>query len=113
MSKEEKKPTESAVPEDINEPTTEGINNLMDVPEHPTFGHGGIYRDAIHSTGILYQNAISDQNQQNILGQAATVQGVIQIYSLDTTANTTPTHHPENSVEPTHGEYNHHDKDKK
>ena len=39
-----------------------------------------------HSTGILYENAASSQQQLAIAGQAATNQGVIQIYSVDTMA---------------------------
>jgi hypothetical protein len=35
----------------------------------------------------MFENAVNTQNQQNILGQAATTQGVIQIYSLDTVAD--------------------------
>jgi len=39
-----------------------------------------------HSTGILFENTVSGHQQQNALSQAATNQGVMQVYSLDTTA---------------------------
>jgi len=106
MSKEEKKPTEKAVPENINEQTTDGINNLMDVPEHPALVAGNFYQSASHSTGILHQNAVSNYNQHNMLIQAAANQGVMQIYSLDTVSNAS-------AAEPIHDEHQHHDKDKK
>jgi hypothetical protein len=37
----------------------------------------------------MYENAVNNQNQQNILAQAATTQGVMQIYSVDTIADAT------------------------
>ncbi|MEN3812105.1 RebB family R body protein, partial [Chromobacterium piscinae] len=40
-----------------------------------------------HSTGILFENAISAQQQQNTLAQASTNMGVMQIYSVDTMAD--------------------------
>jgi hypothetical protein len=46
-----------------------------------------VYQSAAHSTGIMFENAINTQNQQNIVTQAATTQGVTQIYSLDTIAD--------------------------
>ena len=45
---------------------------------------GSIYQSMAHSTGILFQNAVSAQQQQNILAQAAANQGVMQIYSMNT-----------------------------
>jgi hypothetical protein len=47
---------------------------------------GAIYQSLAHSTGILYENAASSQQQLAIAAQAATNQGVIQIYSVDTMA---------------------------
>lgn len=54
--------------------------------EAPAFAMGSVYESAAHSTGILFENAVAAQQQQNSLGQAAANQGVMQIYSLDTTA---------------------------
>lgn len=45
-----------------------------------------VHQSMSHATGSLYQNAVATQQQQNTLAQAATIQGVMQIYSLDTTA---------------------------
>ncbi|MBO6804751.1 MAG: RebB family R body protein, partial [Thalassospira sp.] len=44
-----------------------------------------------HSTGILYQNAVSAQQQNGITSQAATNQGILQIYSVDTMADAVAT----------------------
>jgi hypothetical protein len=44
------------------------------------------YQSMSHATGILFENAVSAQQQQNTLSQAAANQGVMQIYSVDTTA---------------------------
>ena len=44
-----------------------------------------------HSSGILYENAVSSQQQLAIAAQAATNQGVIQIYSVDTMAGAAAT----------------------
>jgi hypothetical protein len=52
---------------------------------------GTIYQSMAHSTGILFENAISAQQQLGIAAQAATNQGVIQIYSLDTMAGAVAT----------------------
>jgi len=47
---------------------------------------GSIYQSAAHSISILYQNAVQAQRQASICAQAATNQGVIQIYSSGTMA---------------------------
>src|SRR5437879_9147065 len=47
---------------------------------------GAIYQSLAHSTGILYENAASAQQQLAFAAQTATNQGVIQIYSVDTMA---------------------------
>jgi len=52
----------------------------------PAMAMGAIFQSLAHSTGILYENATSSQQQLAIASQAATNQGVIQIYSLDTMA---------------------------
>lgn len=45
---------------------------------------GSVYQSLVHSTGILFENAVNNQNQQNSLTQAAANQGVMQIYNIDT-----------------------------
>lgn len=48
---------------------------------------GAIYQSMAHSMSLLFENAVSAQLQQNILAQAATTQGVMQIYSVDTVSD--------------------------
>ena len=52
---------------------------------------GAIFQALAHSTGILYENAVSSQQQLQIAAQASTNQGVIQIYSVDTMAGAAAT----------------------
>ncbi|WP_251040490.1 MULTISPECIES: RebB family R body protein [Chryseobacterium] len=73
----------------VNEQITDAVTqtNVKVVAESPAMALSNVYQTAAHSTGIMFENAVNTQNQQNILGQAATTQGVIQIYSLDTVAD--------------------------
>jgi hypothetical protein len=48
---------------------------------------GNVYQASAHSLGLLFENAVAAQQQLAIAAQAATVQGVMQIYSVDTTAS--------------------------
>ncbi len=61
--------------------------NVKVVAEAPAMAMGSLYQTAAHSTGLMYENAVNAQNQQNILSQSATTQGVMQIYSFDTIAD--------------------------
>lgn len=54
----------------------------------PAMAMSNVYQTAAHSIGIMFENAVNAQSQQNILAQAATTQGVMQIYSVDTVADT-------------------------
>ncbi|ASW73011.1 antirepresssor protein RebB [Chryseobacterium piperi] len=73
----------------VNEQITDAVTqtNVKVVAEAPAIALGNVYQTAAHSTGIMFENAVNNQNQQNILGQAATTQGVMQIYSMDTIAD--------------------------
>ncbi|WP_205746115.1 MULTISPECIES: RebB family R body protein [Dyella] len=72
----------------VNSQITDAVTqtNVKVVAEAPAMAMGSIYQTMAHSTGILFENAVSSQQQQNTLAQAAANQGVMQIYSLDTTA---------------------------
>lgn len=63
--------------------TQQGVSVLANAP---TIAMGTIYQSAAHSIGILYQNAVQAQRQTSICAQAATNQGVIQIYSSGSAA---------------------------
>lgn len=77
-----------AFPTAVNSQITDAVtqSNVKVVGEAPAIAMGSIYQSLAHSTGILFENAVAAQQQQNIIAQAAANQGVIQIYSLDTTA---------------------------
>ena len=67
--------------------TPEEWQQLQDfVRAHGGLDVGQVYQSMSHATGILFENAVNAQQQQNTLSQAAANQGVMQIYSLDTTA---------------------------
>ncbi|KFF19195.1 MULTISPECIES: RebB family R body protein [Chryseobacterium] len=73
----------------VNEQITDAVtqSNVKVVGESPAMALSNVYQTAAHSTGIMFENAVNTQNQQNIVTQAATTQGVTQIYSLDTIAD--------------------------
>ncbi|MDQ1161814.1 hypothetical protein QE422_002182 [Chryseobacterium sp. SORGH_AS 447] len=73
----------------VNPQITDAVTqtNVKVVAEAPAMALGNVYQTAAHSTGLMFENAVNNQNQQNILGQAATTQGVMQIYSFDTVAD--------------------------
>ncbi|REC42336.1 MULTISPECIES: RebB family R body protein [Chryseobacterium] len=73
----------------VNQQITDAVTqaNVKVLGDAPAVAMGNLYQAMAHSTGILFQNAVSAQNQQNILAQAATTQGVMQIYSIDTVAD--------------------------
>jgi hypothetical protein len=77
-----------AIPTAVNGQITDAVTqtNVKVVGEAPAMAMGAIFQSLAHSTGILYENATSSQQQLAIAGQAATNQGVIQIYSVDTMA---------------------------
>lgn len=77
--------------ETVNSQITDAVtqSNVKVVGESPAMAMGTLYQSMAHSTGMMYENAVNNQNQQNILAQAATTQGVMQIYSVDTIADAT------------------------
>jgi hypothetical protein len=82
-----------ALPTPVNGQITDAVTqtNVKVVAEAPAMAMGAIYQSLAHSTGILYENATSSQQQLQIAAQAATNQGVIQIYSVDTMAGAVAT----------------------
>ena len=82
-----------AIPTPVNGQITDAVTqaNVKVLGDSPAMAMGAIYQSLAHSTGILYENAASSQQQLAIAGQAATNQGVIQIYSVDTMAGAVST----------------------
>ncbi|GAA0773828.1 MULTISPECIES: RebB family R body protein [Stappiaceae] len=77
-----------ADPVTVNPMVTDAVtqSNVKVVGESPAMAISTLYQSMAHSTGILFENAVAAQQQQNILAQAAVNQGVMQIYSMDTMA---------------------------
>jgi len=77
-----------AIPTPVNGQITDSItqSNVATLAAAPTMAMGSIYQSAAHSTSILYQNAVMQQQQNAICAQAAANQGVIQIYSASSMA---------------------------
>lgn len=75
-----------AFPTAINDQITDAVtqSNVKIVCEAPAMALASIYQSMAHSTGILFQNTVGQQQQQNTLAQAASNQGVMQMYSMDT-----------------------------
>ncbi|WP_193185281.1 RebB family R body protein [Nisaea sediminum] len=82
-----------AIPTPVNGQITDSVTqaNVKVLGDSPAMAMGAIYQSLAHSTGILYENAVSSQQQLGIAAQAATNQGVIQIYSIDTMADAVAT----------------------
>jgi Killing trait len=72
----------------VNSQITDAVtqSNVKVIAESPAFAMSSMYQTLAHSTGILFENAVAAQQQQNTLALAASNQGVMQIYSVDTTA---------------------------
>jgi hypothetical protein len=77
-----------AYPTAVNSQITDALTQqgLAVLANAPAMAMGTIYQSAAHSLGILYQNTVAAQKQASICAQAATNQGVIQIYSAGTMA---------------------------
>ncbi|MBP1167951.1 MULTISPECIES: RebB family R body protein [Chryseobacterium] len=73
----------------VNEQITDAVtqSNVKVVAESPAMALANVYQSAAHSTGIMFENAMTAQNQHNIVTQAATTQGISQIYTKDTIAD--------------------------
>lgn len=68
----------------VNSQITDAVTqtNVKVLGDAPAMALGAIYQSLAHSTGILYENATAAQQNQAILAQAATTQGVMQLYSV-------------------------------
>ncbi len=65
--------------------------NVKVVGDAPAVALGNLYSSLAHSTGILFQNSVGSAAQSNMQALAATNQGVMQVYSLDTIAGASAT----------------------
>lgn len=72
-----------AYPTPVNSRITDAVTqqNTMVLGAASTVAMGSIYQSAAHSISIVFENAVQAQRQASICAQAATNQGVMQIYS--------------------------------
>ena len=77
-----------ALPTPVNGQITDAVTqaSVHTLGMAPAMAMGAVYQSIAHSTGILYQNTVNQQQQAAISAQAATNQGVIQIYSMNSMA---------------------------
>ncbi|MEN9658104.1 MAG: hypothetical protein RL571_1569 [Pseudomonadota bacterium] len=77
----------------VNSQITDAVTqtNVKVLGESPAMAMATLFQSMAHSTGILFENAISAQQQQNTLAQAAGNTGVMQVYSVDTMADAAAT----------------------
>lgn len=78
-----------AYPTAVNSQITDAVTQqgVSVLAQAPAIAMGTIYQSAAHSIGILFQNSTMAQHHASIAAQAATNQGVIQIYSGGTMAS--------------------------
>ncbi|KFA87959.1 RebB family R body protein [Archangium violaceum] len=57
----------------------------------PAMALSHLYQAMAYSTGLSFQNAVTNQQRLNVIGQAAAVQGVSLLYTLDTAADAVAT----------------------
>ncbi|AUH49763.1 R body protein RebB-like protein [Chromobacterium sp. ATCC 53434] len=71
-----------AFPTAVNNQITDAVtqSNVKVIGESPAMAMGSIYQTMTHSTGILFENAVAAQQRQDALAQAASNQGVMQLY---------------------------------
>ena len=77
----------------VNSQITDAVTqvNVKVLGESPAMAMASVFQTMAHSNGILFQNSVSAQQQQNTLSQAAANMGVMQIYSVDTMADAAAT----------------------
>jgi hypothetical protein len=70
----------------VNSQITDAVtqSNVKVLAEAPAMALGSLYQSLAHSTGLMFENAVANQQQQFVLLQAATTQAVNQIYSSGT-----------------------------
>ena len=68
-----------ADPTTVNPMITDAVtqSNVKVVGEAPAVAISTLYQSMVHSTGILFENAVAAQQQQNSLAQAAANQGIL------------------------------------
>ena len=76
----------------VNPQITDAVTqaNVKVLGEAPAMAMGSIYQSVSHALALLYQDAVTGQQQLQITAQAALTQGVMLLYSLDTASDAGP-----------------------
>ena len=74
----------------VNGQITDAVTqtNVKVLAEAPAMAMGSLYQVAAQSLSVAMQNAVTAQQNGNVLAQAATTMGVTMLYSMDTAADT-------------------------
>lgn len=77
----------------VNSQITDAVtqSSVSTLAGAPAMAMGMIYQASAHSIGILFQNTTAAQQQAAMCGQAATNQGVMQMYAMNSMAAATAT----------------------
>ena len=78
----------------VNPQITDSVTqaNVKVLGEAPAMAMGVLYQTVSQSLGMAMQNAVYAQQQMNVTAQAATTQGIAQMYSIDAAASAEATH---------------------
>ncbi len=71
----------------VNPQITDAVtqSNVKVMADAPAMALASVYQAMAHSLGILFENAVTAQQNMNTIGEATVTQGVKLIYSVDTT----------------------------
>ncbi len=77
-----------AEPTAVNSQITDAVTqaNVKVLGEAPAMAMGTLFQTMAHSTGLLFENAVSASQQVNITAQAATTMGVSLLYNSEVKA---------------------------
>ncbi|NER34081.1 MAG: R body protein RebB-like protein [Oscillatoria sp. SIO1A7] len=72
----------------VSEQITDAVTqaNVKVLGDSPAMALSNLYQTISHSLSLSAQNAVTSQQQTNIIHQATTTQGVAQIYAIGTAA---------------------------
>ena len=82
-----------AYPTPVNGQVTDSVTqtSLAVLGNGPAIAMGTVYQSMAHSIGLMFQSSVQAQQHAAIASQAATNQGIIQIYSAPTMASAVAT----------------------
>ena len=77
-----------AFPTSVNDQITDSVTqaNVKVLAEAPAMAMGNLYQATAQALSNAAHNAANAQNQMNVTLQAATTQGVMQLYTVNTAA---------------------------